>query len=219
MELILIRHGRVDGGEKRFNEEGRFDQPLGELGIAQSRALVPRFADQEIAAIYASELVRTQQTAEPLARALGKEVVIHAGLNEVFLGEYEGRSFSKMLEERDPVYMRFLETRRWSEFPGAESDEEVRRRVFETMEELAERHPKQRVVAFTHGGIINAALAVALDSPTLVLVSPENASVTSIYLRPRPPLVVTVNDTAHLPDRDPLKRAPRYFFDAVGSNY
>jgi probable phosphoglycerate mutase len=219
LELILIRHGRVDSGEKRFNEAGRFDQPLGELGREQSHALVSRFEDQEISAIYASELIRTRQTAEPLAKSLGVEIRIHPGLNEVYLGEYEGRSFSRMLQERDEVYMRFLETRRWSEFPGAEPDDSVRKRVSETMEELAELHPKQRVIAFTHGGIINAALAVVTQSPTLVLVSPENASVTSIYLRPRPPLVVTVNDTAHLPDRDPLKRTPRYFFDAVGSNY
>ncbi len=219
MELILIRHGRVDGGEKRFNEAGRFDQPLGEVGLAQSKALVERFAGQEISAIYASELVRTQQTAAPLAEALNLEVQIHPGLNEVFLGEYEGRSFSRMLQEQDEVYMRFLKSRRWSEFPGSEGDESVRRRVRETLGELADRHPKQRVVAVTHGGIINAALAIVTESPILVLVSPENASITSIYLRPRPPLVVTVNDTAHLPDRDPLKRAPRYFFDAVGSNY
>lgn len=219
MELILIRHGRVGSGERVFNEAGRFDPPLGELGIEQSRSVVGRLADQEISAIYASELQRTKQTAEPLAEALGIEISVHPGLNEVFLGEYEGRSFSRMLQEQDEIYMRFLKSRRWSEFPGSESDEEVRRRVGETLEELAERHPKQRVVAFTHGGIINAALAVATGAETLVLVSPENASVTSIYLRPRPPLVVTVNDTAHLPDRDPLKRAPRYFFDAVGSNY
>lgn len=219
MELILVRHGRVDGGERRFNEAGRFDQPLGELGVLQSRSLVPRLSDQEISAIYASELVRTQQTAEPLAEAMGMEIKVHPGLNEVFLGAYEGYSFSRMLKEQDETYMRFLKSRRWSEFPGSEADEAVRRRVSETMEELVERHPKQRVVAFTHGGIINAALAIATGSPTLVLVSPENASVTSIYLRPRPPLVVTVNDTAHLPDRDPLRLEPRYFFDALGPNY
>ncbi|MER3521598.1 MAG: hypothetical protein C4317_05140 [Acidimicrobiia bacterium] len=219
MELILVRHGRVDGGEKRFNASGRFDQPLGELGAQQSRCLVPRFEGQEIAAIYASELMRTQQTAQPLADALGLPIMVHPSLNEVYLGEYEGRSFSRLLQERDEVYMRFLETRRWSEFPGSEGDDSVRERVTLVMEELVELYPKQRVVAFTHGGIINAALAIAIESPWLVLASPENASVTSIYLRPKPPLVVTVNDTSHLPDRDPLKRAPRYFFDAVGSSY
>jgi probable phosphoglycerate mutase len=219
LELILVRHGRVADGDKRFNEAGRFDQPLGELGMLQAQAVAERLKGQELAAIYASELMRTRQTAEPLAEALGLEIQTHPGLNEVFLGEYEGRSFSKLLQSRDEIYMRFLKTRRWSEFPGAESDDQVRRRVLQTLDELAEKHPKQRVVAFTHGGIINAALAIATGASSLVVVSPENGSITSIYLRPKPPLVVTVNDTAHLPDRDPLKRAPRYFFDAVGSGY
>lgn len=219
MELILVRHGRVADGEKRFDSSGRFDQPLSELGLEQAEAVAERLSTEEISAIYASELCRTRQTAEPLANALGLEIVVHSGLNEVFLGEYEGRSFSKMLQERDATYMRFLKTRKWSEFPGAETDDQVRKRVGDTLEELAERHPKQRVVAFTHGGIINAALAIATGASTLVLVSPDNGSITSIYLRPKPPLVVTVNDTAHLPGRDPLKRAPRYFFDAAGTAY
>lgn len=211
MELLLIRHGRVADGGRAFNEAGRYDQGLGDIGREQAERVVDRLAEKDIDAIYVSGLKRTSETAAPLAAERGIEPVMVDALSEVYLGEYEGRSFAQMLKDEEPVYMKFIEERRWETFPGAESDAALRKRVAGAVDEIADAHPNGCAAVFTHGGIINAALAIAIESPRLVIISPENASVTSIFMRPRPPLVVTVNDASHLgSERDPLRRRPVY---------
>lgn len=210
MELILIRHGRVASGERVFTPEGRSNPPLGEVGLAQAERVVNRLQGKHIDAIYVSDLIRTHQTAAPLAAERGLTPIERPDWGEVYLGEYEGRSFASLLESQDPTYFKFLEQRSWETFPGAETDAEVRARIERAMHELEETHPNETVAVFTHGGIVNAALAIALQIERMVLVSPENASVTSIWMRPKPPLVITVNDTSHLDDRDPLKHGPIY---------
>lgn len=210
MELILIRHGRVDSSKRRFNEKGRSDPPLSDLGLEQAELVVKRLDGKHIDAIYVSDLCRTHQTAEPLASERGITPIERPEWGEVYLGEFEGRSFANMLKERDTTYLKFLETRSWETFPGAESDSEVRSRVKRAIDELENIHDSQTVAVFTHGGIINAALAIALDVKRMVLISPENGSITSIWMKPRPPLVITVNDTSHLKDRDPLRHDPLY---------
>ena len=62
-KIFIIRHGeRADSSE---------DSDLSEAGCARSEALAKMLKDAKITAIYATEFKRTQQTAAPLAKALG----------------------------------------------------------------------------------------------------------------------------------------------------
>ena len=76
MRLLLIRHGQTPG-----NVLGQLDTAfpgpgLTELGERQAAALPGSLANEDIAAIYASTLIRTQLTADPLAKALGLEATV-----------------------------------------------------------------------------------------------------------------------------------------------
>lgn len=210
MELILIRHGRVASGKRYFNDSGRSDQPLGEIGIDQAARVLDRLEGKQIDAIYVSSLTRTHETAAPLAMERGLTPIEREDLSEVFLGDYEGQSFAQMLRDQEPTYLKFIQERKWETFPGAETDAEVRARVTTALDEIVAANQGQTVAVFTHGGIINAFLAIVMGTERMILVSPENASVTSIWMVPAPPLVVAVNDTSHLPDRDPLRHGPMY---------
>lgn len=72
------------------------DPDLSEAGRARAKALAVVLKDAGVTAIYATEFKRTQQTAEPLARALGlKTVVISAEETETVsakLKEAEGNA-------------------------------------------------------------------------------------------------------------------------------
>jgi len=73
--IVFIRHGETDWNRiKRI--QGHIDIPLAETGLAQARRLAVRLAreareGQRIDAIYSSDLMRAQQTAQPFADALG----------------------------------------------------------------------------------------------------------------------------------------------------
>ena len=91
MRLILVRHGQTSSNISRALDTTEPGPDLTNLGRAQAAAL-PRMLDgTPIEAIYASTLVRTQQTAAPLAAAHGLDVQVRAGLREVSAGELEMR--------------------------------------------------------------------------------------------------------------------------------
>lgn len=67
--LFLVRHA------EKATSAGN-DPDLSEAGRARADALARILKDANISAIYATEFKRTQQTAAPLARSLGLEVII-----------------------------------------------------------------------------------------------------------------------------------------------
>jgi probable phosphoglycerate mutase len=89
MRLILVRHGRTSSNVGLLLDTGEPGADLDEHGREQAETLVERLADHRIDAIFASNLVRTQQTAAPVAAARGLTVRVLPGLREVPAGEDE----------------------------------------------------------------------------------------------------------------------------------
>ena len=88
-ELILIRHGETDWNrELRF--QGHVDVSLNEVGHEQARRLARRLAGETAHRFYASDLLRTQQTAQPISQQLALPVVSDAGLREQSFGQVDG---------------------------------------------------------------------------------------------------------------------------------
>lgn len=73
--VFVVRHGeRADAGMTQ-----QADPPLSSAGQARAQRLMTMLADSGITAIVTTELIRTKQTAQPLAAKLGltPEVVQH----------------------------------------------------------------------------------------------------------------------------------------------
>ena len=147
--LLLVRHGETD-----WNADGRLqghtDRPLSDFGRRQARQLADELADEELEAIYASDLARARETAEVLGERLGLATVLDADLREKDWGTWEGLT----AVERDRV-----------QFVG-ESTEAHQERILRVLRWIAERHPSGRVLVVTHGGsmrrVQTAALGLAL---------------------------------------------------------
>ncbi|MEA5055086.1 MAG: histidine phosphatase family protein, partial [Propionicimonas sp.] len=67
---------------------------LDEAGRAQAEALVERLAAFPVEAIFTSDLVRTQQTARPVAEHRGLELQVLPGLREISAGDEEMRAYA-----------------------------------------------------------------------------------------------------------------------------
>ena len=63
---------------------------LSEIGQQQALALVDTLSGEKVEAIVASTLIRTQQTAAPVAADHGVEVLVRAGVREIPAGALEG---------------------------------------------------------------------------------------------------------------------------------
>jgi probable phosphoglycerate mutase len=98
MRLILIRHGRTSSNVAGLLDTAFPGADLDAVGKAQASGLVERLAGEPIDGLYASDLVRTQQTAAPLADHRGLSVPVLGGLREIQAGA----------EELSPVWDRYV---------------------------------------------------------------------------------------------------------------
>ncbi|OBJ38171.1 hypothetical protein A5630_02800 [Mycolicibacterium mucogenicum] len=90
MTITFIRHGQSYG-----NTSGNIDtQVPGPVltpdGQQQAKDIAAKLGDRNFDAIYASTMVRTQQTATPLSQYLGLPIQVLPGLQEIEAGKYEG---------------------------------------------------------------------------------------------------------------------------------
>jgi probable phosphoglycerate mutase len=200
-EILLVRHG--ESAPARPDEpfplvDGHGDPPLDPRGEEQAVAIATRLAEEDVAAIYVTPLRRTLETAEPLARRLGLEPVVEAGLREVFLGDWEGGRYRQRVAERDPLVRRLLKEQRWDVIPGAEPAEAFAGRIREAITAIAARHQDRCVAVFTHGGVIGQVLADATDSRPFAFVGADNGSISHLVVIGDDWVVRRYNDTAHL---------------------
>ena len=108
MRLYLVRHGQTASNVARLLDTAFPGAGLDEVGRRQADALVGRLDGRPIGAIYASDLVRTHQTAAPLAYDREHDLVIKGGLREIQAGD----------DEMSPDWQRYVEVlQSWRETP------------------------------------------------------------------------------------------------------
>jgi broad specificity phosphatase PhoE len=197
-QLVLVRHAQhvttVDDGG------------LTSAGEQQARALVDAIGLQTADVVVSSPLRRARATAEALAGTC--EVV--AGLEEFDFGPGVPGAAEMVAERTDLTLWRPEHG-----FEGGESLGAFHARVAETLTALVAANLGRRVVAFTHAGVIDAALrwtyGLSAGDDWVTEASLPNASLTEIEHWPegrRPggspwfTLVHRIGDVSHLaPDQ------------------
>jgi len=207
--VVLVRHGvtPTTGKELPGRSPGLH---LSDTGQQQAKTAATRIAlmlnnDKDkpnskarkprIAAVYASPLERTQETATPIAEAVGQPVQVDAGLLELDVGDWTGLELAAAAKKPEwKLVQRYPSGFR---FPGGESFVEMQARIVDTLARYRADHPGEIVVAVSHADPIRAAVAHAmgthLDLFQRVLVSP--CSLTAIALGDGGPTVLSVNST------------------------
>lgn len=197
-EVLLVRHGRSADVVPGSPESE--DPPLHEQGVTQASALAERLAVKQLTAIYASEALRARDTALAVGRRLGIDVSVEPTLREVHLGEWEHGEFRRRAAVRDPHWVRFSESGRWEDIPGAERDADFRSRVVGAIDGIAAKHAGHSVLVVCHAGVINAYLAEVLGIARSTFTVIENTSVTLVRHGEGRRIILAVNDTHHLYD-------------------
>ncbi|MDW7671303.1 MAG: histidine phosphatase family protein [Bacillota bacterium] len=157
-KVFLMRHGQTRWNlEERFQGSG--DSPLTEEGKLQAVQAAERLKDLQLAAVYSSPRKRAIQTAMPVAQTLNLEVIEQPGLEEIALGEWEGKMYSE-IKTLDPegYHSFFHHPELFSGARGGESLQEVKQRSVSTVEELAEKHSGQKILVVSHAVTIRLLL-------------------------------------------------------------
>jgi probable phosphoglycerate mutase len=152
----MVRHG-----ETAWNAEGRvqgqLDIPLSAAGLAQAQCVAAVLPRGRFAALYASDLRRVRQTAQPVAQKLGLEVRAERALRERHYGAFEGLTYAEAKERFPGDYARFKAKEPEFAFGSGESLRAFFERSIACIQDLARRHDGEEILVFTHGGVLEMA--------------------------------------------------------------
>ncbi len=199
--ILAIRHG-----ETAWNVEGRIqgqlDVPLNEMGRWQVHRLALAVADEDIAAVYSSDLLRAVETAQAVSRGCGLPIVTDTGLRERGFGDFEGLSYTEINTRWPEMGERWRRRDPAFGAPGGETLNAFFERSVATATRLAARHPGQTIALVAHGGVMDclyrAASRVALDAPRSWQLG--NAAINRLLYTPQGFTLVGWSDTFHLDD-------------------
>ena len=168
-EIILIRHGETDWNrELRF--QGQVDVPLNAVGHEQARRLGQRLAAQAVDLLVCSDLIRTQQTAQPI-RSQNLHLppqdssVLNPGLREQNFGAVDGMRVNDIQAQYPDAWAQWTRFDADYAFDGAESTREFHARVMGAVRVLALAHVDKTLVLVTHGGVLDMVYRTARALP------------------------------------------------------
>jgi len=198
LELWLIRHG-----ETFWNAEGRIqghlNSDLSELGVKQAKELGKRLKGQEFDVVYSSDSDRAKQTASFALPSA--ELNLDERLREISFGLIEGRTHEELTDEERDWFAHYRKDPYNHSIPQGESWKTHIARLAEWMSGLPS---SGRVIAFSHGGSVRAALFSIVGHPKSYEwnMSFHNTGITKLRLSSESKMILSVNDTAHLEDMD-----------------
>ena len=148
-KYFLMRHGEAENNVRKvFNANGRTENGLTEKGKDQTAASAKQLVAKGITKIYSSPLLRTRETAETVAQAIGiskEKIIFDERLRELDVGKFDGTSaideFSALRAEHnitDPI-------------PGGESYLDAIRRFGSFLYEIENELRDKRVLIVSHG--------------------------------------------------------------------
>lgn len=157
--LTLVRHAQSAGNASGLIDTSTPGPVLTELGLreAESVAELLRGKGQTYDAVFASTMIRTQQTAQPMAAALHEPVVVLPGLREIEAGDYEGLPEAEAATTYFDAPQQWLRGDRNARIPGSIDGNEFEARYDEAVETIYQDtvdDPDPNVIAYSHGAAI-----------------------------------------------------------------
>ncbi len=198
MRLILVRHG-----ETHMNREGRVqgisDAPLNQRGRDQAAALGDRLRSFEPAIIYSSPLSRAFETATAIAQRTCQQVAPIEDLRELDVGDLDGLAGAELMDRYPDFMKQWMTDVAPLEMPGGESIAALQERAWATVEQLAEKHPEQKVIAVSHNFLIQSILlkVLGLELNSFRKVRQDLAAISVLEMNEREPVLITMNDRCH----------------------
>ncbi|MBX9678489.1 MAG: histidine phosphatase family protein [Gemmataceae bacterium] len=162
--VFLLRH--AESANPRVFHGAESDTELSPLGEQQAVAIAEYLRSAELQAIVASGMRRAQRTAQAIAHACGLTVETEPELHERRVGFMSGQGF----DGGNGIWPETI--RRWDAgetsfaHEGAESLDDLRRRVLPVWSSIVERHEGKRIAMVAHGVVIKTLLLTLLEGRT-----------------------------------------------------
>ncbi|NLW17156.1 MAG: histidine phosphatase family protein [Firmicutes bacterium] len=197
MKLLVIRHGESEADLLKVHE-GRADFALTEAGQRQAAAMAKWVAQHyPVDKIYASTLIRAQQTAKALAATTNAPLIDEPGLREHDNGLLAGLPFEEAAAKYPPIPNRPPHLAPYE----MESEIDFRCRVEKALSKIIHENTLESTIALVcHGGTIKMLYQAFLGLPIAsdVVFATGDTGIHLWEYEPGKRRILFANRTAHL---------------------
>ena len=151
--LALFRHGEAASNATGVIDTSVPGPDLDATGRCQAASVAKVFSINKFDAIFASSMVRTQETAKPIAQALSEQVSVLPGLREIEAGKYEGQPSSTAFDTMMTAPHRWLQGDRSARIPGSVDGNEFNARFSDAVKHIYDSGANKPIV-FSHSEAI-----------------------------------------------------------------
>jgi probable phosphoglycerate mutase len=163
--VLLLRH--AESANPLIFHGAESDVGLSERGRRQAEAIAPLLAAQAPQVLVSSAMRRAIETAMPIARTCGLELRIEPELHERRVGALGGTPTRQCEGVWPDTLRRWLAGDTAFAPPGAESFDDIRRRVLPVWQRLTAEHAGQTLVIVAHGIVCRVLLLSLLPGYTI----------------------------------------------------
>lgn len=172
--------------------------------MEQAQKTAELLAKEHIDVIYASDLHRAMQTAEPLAKLLNLQIHASDAFRERHVGVLEGLTFDESKEQYPRDYYALVNRNVNHIISGGESYRHLLRRIMQKLNEVLRIHQNQKIAIYSHTGaicfmtlqLLGAIHRGTKQTPWLIT---SNCGINRFEIRSRRNVrVLALNDTRHL---------------------
>lgn len=156
--IYVIRHGQSQGNLNDWFV-GHSDIDLTDLGYEQAELTANFFDSIAVDAIYSSDLSRAYHTAEATARRKNLPIIADPGLREIFGGQWECQVFMSLGDTHPQEFQVWTQDFGNAVCPQGESVLGMQKRIYDTVEKLANANIGKTICIFTHAVAIRTLTA------------------------------------------------------------
>jgi probable phosphoglycerate mutase len=161
LNLYFLRHG-----ETTYSQTGSYcgilDPELTDAGSEMAQAFAEAYQSVLWTAIYVSPMKRTIATAQPLGKAIGREMELRDGLKEINYGTWEDRNPEWVKQHHLDDYIKWMAEPAWNPPTGGETAVEVASRAALVISEIQSKYGEGNVLVVSHKGTIRIILCSLL---------------------------------------------------------
>jgi 2,3-bisphosphoglycerate-dependent phosphoglycerate mutase len=197
--ITAIRHGETAWNvDTRI--QGQLDIGLNAKGRWQAERAGAALATADIDVVYSSDLWRAYDTALSVAKPHALMVQTDEALRERGFGEFQGKTFAEI--EATLPEQALLWRKRVPDFapPGGESLLQLRERVTQCLQRLAEQNLGKHIAIVSHGGVMDVLYraATGLDLQAARTWDLHNAAINRLLWNGEHLSLVGWADTSHI---------------------
>lgn len=197
--IFLIRHGLTMWNHE-FRYQGHTDIELSIEGRAQAQALQKRLAQENITAIFSSDLKRAVETAEIINQRHKLALNINPLFKEINFGVWEGLTYNDLKIKYPEQLKVWLDTPHLLKLERGETFEQLRDRAVLGMQEVLSLHHEGNILIVSHGGTIASLICGLLHEPLVRMweYKQKNAALNILQIKDEQVSIEMLNDTSHL---------------------